>query len=80
MPQTPASPAQPIGAGIVTALVGFGSSFPVVLAGLSAAGASETQAASGLFALSLAMGVAGIVMSFATKMPVSSAWSTPSRN
>jgi len=75
--QTAASTAQPIGAGVVTALVGFGSSFPVVLAGLTAAGASQAQAASGLFALCLALGVAGILMSLATKMPVSSAWSTP---
>ena len=77
MPRPAASNAQPIGAGIVTALVGFGSSFPVVLAGLVAAGASQAQAASGLFSLSVAMGVAGMAMSFATRMPVSSAWSTP---
>jgi benzoate membrane transport protein len=68
---------QPLGAGIVSALVGFGSSFPIVLAGLSGAGASEAQAASGLFSLSLAMGVCGIVLCVATRMPVVVAWSTP---
>ncbi|MGW1446670.1 hypothetical protein ACWCO3_00005 [Micromonospora sp. NPDC002411] len=39
---------QPLLAGVVTALVGFASSFTVVLAGLRAAGASDAQAASGL--------------------------------
>jgi benzoate membrane transport protein len=64
-------------AGLVAAFVGFASSFPVVLKGLTAIGASDVEAASGLMALSIAMGVAGIVLSFATRMPVSVAWSTP---
>ncbi|HLW93269.1 MAG TPA: benzoate/H(+) symporter BenE family transporter, partial [Roseiarcus sp.] len=57
--------------------VGFASSFPVVLKGLTAIGASDAQAASGLMTLSIAMGVAGIVLSLYTRMPVSVAWSTP---
>jgi benzoate membrane transport protein len=40
-------------------------------------GASEAQAASGLMAASIAMGVAGIVLSLMLRQPVSSAWSTP---
>ena len=71
------SNAQPIGAGIVAAIVGFGSSFPVVLSGLTAAGANTAQAASGLFALCLSMAFAGVILSVWTRMPVSSAWSTP---
>ncbi len=71
------SNAQPIGAGFVAAIVGFGSSFPVVLSGLTAAGADTAQAASGLFALCLAMAFAGMILSISTRMPVSSAWSTP---
>jgi len=39
---------------VVTALVGFGGAFPVVLAGLRAVGADERQAASGLLAVCLA--------------------------
>ena len=53
----------PIAAGLVTAFVGFASSFAVVLKGLEAVGASDAQAASGLMALSIAMGLAGIVLS-----------------
>jgi benzoate membrane transport protein len=68
---------QPVVAGFVAAFVGFASSFAVVLKGLSAVGASDAQAASGLMALAIAMGVASIVLSFATRMPVAAAWSTP---
>jgi benzoate membrane transport protein len=68
---------QPVTAGVVAAFVGFASSFAVVLKGLSAVGANDAQAASGLMALAIAMGVAGIVLSFATRMPVAAAWSTP---
>jgi benzoate membrane transport protein len=63
--------------GLLTAFVGFSSSFAVVLQGLKAIGASDAQAASGLMALSVAMGVCGIVLSAWSKMPVSIAWSTP---
>jgi benzoate membrane transport protein len=63
--------------GVVTALVGFAGSFAVVLKGLSAAGASDAQAASGLMAAALAMGLASVVLSFALRQPVSAAWSTP---
>ncbi|MEY9933337.1 benzoate membrane transport protein [Catenulispora sp. GP43] len=65
------------GAGVVTALVGFTSSFAVVIAGLRAIGATERQAASGLLVLSVSMGIAGIVFSARHRMPISIAWSTP---
>jgi benzoate membrane transport protein len=68
---------QPATAGLVAAFVGFASSFAVVLKGLTAVGASDAEAASGLMALSIAMGVAGIGLSLWTRMPVSAAWSTP---
>ncbi len=74
---TSRSVAQPIAAGVVTAFVGFASSFAVILKGLTAVGATDAEAASGLMALSIAMGVAGIVLSLASHMPVSAAWSTP---
>jgi benzoate membrane transport protein len=67
----------PLLAGIVTALVGFAGSFPVVLAGLRAAGASVDQAASGLLALSVASGLVAVLMARRTRMPTAMAWSTP---
>lgn len=71
------SKAVPISAGVVCALVGFTSSFAVVLAGLRAAGANPQQAASGLVAVSLAMGASSMLLSWRFRMPITSAWSTP---
>src|ERR1700722_8554784 len=68
---------QPVSAGLVASFGGFASTFAVILKGLGAAGASDAQAASGLMALSIAMGLAGIGLSLWTRMPVSAAWSTP---
>ena len=67
----------PVAAGIVTAFVGFASSFAVIINGLTAVGATQQQAASGLMALSIAMGVCGILLSLRRRMPISVAWSTP---
>ncbi|MGW4368683.1 benzoate/H(+) symporter BenE family transporter [Nocardia takedensis] len=69
--------AQPIGAGVVTALVGFTSSSAVVLSGLTGAGATATQAASGLLALCVTQAVGMIALSYRYRMPISLAWSTP---
>ncbi|HVK91332.1 MAG TPA: benzoate/H(+) symporter BenE family transporter [Mycoplana sp.] len=69
--------AQALFMGLLTAFVGFASSFAVVLHGLTGVGASEAQAASGLMALSISMGVCAIVLSAWTRLPVSIAWSTP---
>ena len=70
-------PPHTLAAGLLAAFVGFASSFAVVLRGLTAAGASPAQAASGLMALAVAMGLCGILLSLRTRMPVSVAWSTP---
>lgn len=75
MSQTPLQ--QPVVAGVVAALVGFTSSFAVVLAGLRAAGATDAEAASGLLALSVVFGLAMIALSWRTRSPVTLAWSTP---
>jgi benzoate membrane transport protein len=68
---------QPIIAGAVTAVVGFASSFAVVLAGLRAAGASPAQASSGLLAASVAVGLVAILLGLRHRMPITIAWSTP---
>ncbi|PKQ33627.1 MAG: benzoate transporter [Actinobacteria bacterium HGW-Actinobacteria-11] len=68
---------RPILAGVVTALVGFTSSFAVVLTGLDAVGADAAQAASGLLAVSLTMGLACVVLAWRYRMPITVAWSTP---
>jgi len=63
--------------GCLTAFVGFASSFAVVFHGLQVVGATDAQAASGLMALSVAMGLCAIVLSTVTRLPISIAWSTP---
>ncbi|MFC4944764.1 benzoate/H(+) symporter BenE family transporter [Pseudonocardia sp. GCM10023141] len=68
---------QPVLAGVVTAVIGFGGAFPVVLSGLRAVGADEHQAASGLLVVSVASGLVAIVLGLRTRMPISIAWSTP---
>ncbi|MEH0820899.1 MULTISPECIES: benzoate/H(+) symporter BenE family transporter [unclassified Micromonospora] len=68
---------QPVLAGVVTALVGFASSFTVVLAGLRAVGADEAQAASGLLAVSVASGLCALWLGLRHRMPIAIAWSTP---
>ncbi len=68
---------QAAAAGVLAAFVGFASSFAVVLKGLTAVGASPDQAASGLMALAVAMGLSAIWLSLKGRIPVSVAWSTP---
>jgi benzoate membrane transport protein len=68
---------QPISAGIVAALVGFTSTFAVVLAGLTKVGATPAQAASGLLAICLTQAVGMLVLSRRYRMPIALAWSTP---
>ncbi|MGJ8525315.1 Inner membrane protein YdcO [Halomonadaceae bacterium LMG 33818] len=67
----------PLIAGIVASVVGYASSFSIVLQGLTAVGASPVQAASGLFALCLGQGLLAIYLSLRYKQPISIAWSTP---
>lgn len=64
-------------AGALSAFVGVAGSFAVVVQGLRAAGASAGQAASGLMAVAVVMGLTGIVLSLRYRMPVGVAWSTP---
>lgn len=68
---------QPIIAGLVAVLVGFSSSFAIVLAGLHAVGADDAQAASGLLVLSFSMGAVGLALSWHYRIPLTTAWTTP---
>jgi benzoate membrane transport protein len=66
-----------LAAGLLAGFVGFASGFPVFLQGLLAMGASPAQAASGLTAIMVAMGLCGIVLSLSQRMPISVGQSTP---
>lgn len=64
-------------AGLLTAFVGYASSFTVVLQGLKGVGATPGQATSGLIAVGTAMGLCAVVLAWRKRMPISIAWSTP---
>ncbi|MDV3251039.1 benzoate/H(+) symporter BenE family transporter [Devosia sp. BK] len=68
---------QPIMAGALAAVVGYASTFTVVLAALTAGGATPQQAGSGLFSVCLALGVLNMVVAWRVRVPVSFAWTTP---
>jgi benzoate membrane transport protein len=68
---------QPVFAGALAAVVGFASTFALVLAALAASGAGPAQAASGLLAMCLAVGLLNIVACLRLRIPASFAWSTP---
>ena len=58
-------------------MVGFTSSFVVVVTGLRSVGADPSQAASGLLVLTVLFGLGSILLSLRTRRPVTLAWSTP---
>jgi benzoate membrane transport protein len=64
-------------AGLIASLVGYGSSFVIVLQGLVGVGATPGEAASGLLAVGTAMGLAAIAFALRYRMPIAIAWSTP---
>jgi benzoate membrane transport protein len=67
----------PVLAGILTALVGFTSSFAVVLTGLRGVGASPAEAASGLLAVCATQGLGILWLVRRHRIPLTLAWSTP---
>ena len=68
---------QPVMAGALAAVVGYASTFTLVLAALTATGASPQQAGSGLMSVCIAIGILNVVASARLRVPVSFAWSTP---
>ncbi len=64
-------------AGFVTVLVGFSSSYPLIVQTASALGLSAEQLATMTAALSLGMGLTCLVPSLWWRLPVVIAWSTP---
>jgi benzoate membrane transport protein len=66
-----------VAAGVTAGLLGYASSVVVVVAGLTAVGATPRQVASALLSLGVAMGLLGLVLSLRTRLPVSVVWSTP---
>jgi benzoate membrane transport protein len=61
----------------VAAIVGFGGTLAIIIAAAAAVGATQVQTASWVTAICLAMAAETAWLSWRTKMPVITAWSTP---
>lgn len=61
----------------VAAIVGFGGTLPIIIAAAAAVGSSQAETASWVTAICLAMALETAWLSYATRMPVITAWSTP---
>ncbi len=68
---------QAVATGVSAAVLGYASSVAVVVAGLTAVGASPRQVGSGLVALGGVTAVGSVLLSARTRIPVSIVWSTP---
>lgn len=61
----------------VAAIVGFGGTLAILIAAANAVGATQIETASMVTAVCLAMAVESLWLSWRTKMPIITAWSTP---
>ncbi|RUY84891.1 benzoate/H(+) symporter BenE family transporter, partial [Mesorhizobium sp. M7A.F.Ca.CA.001.10.2.1] len=61
----------------VAAIVGFGGTLAIVIAAATAVGATQIETASWVTTICLAMAIESLWLSWRTKMPVITAWSTP---
>ncbi|MBI2243047.1 MAG: benzoate/H(+) symporter BenE family transporter [Nocardioides sp.] len=77
MSHAPDRRSTPVVAGVVTAVVGFSSSFVVVLTGLVAIGATAAEAASGLLVLCVTQALGMLWLAVRHRTPITLAWSTP---
>lgn len=68
---------QPVLAGLLTVMVAFTSSAAIVLTGLRAAGATQAEAASGLLAVCVTLGLGILWLTRRHRIPLTLGWSTP---
>ena len=61
----------------VAAIVGFGGTLAIIIAAANAVGATRIETASWVTAICLAMAAESLWLSWRTRMPVITAWSTP---
>lgn len=64
-------------AGCVAVIIGYTSSAAIIFQAAAAAGASDAQISSWLWALGIGMGVTSLGLSLRYRMPLLTAWSTP---
>lgn len=76
-PSVPAVPVSAVTSALVATLVGFGGTVVICVHAVQAAGGSTAHVVSAITALCLGQAVAGAALSFAFRIPVVLAWSTP---
>jgi benzoate membrane transport protein len=76
-PLRPVTLIAPLVAGIMAALVNFGGTFVIIVQAAEAAKLNSSQLASWVWAVSLGIGITGILLSCRYKEPIVTAWSTP---
>ncbi|AKU20802.1 MULTISPECIES: benzoate/H(+) symporter BenE family transporter [unclassified Massilia] len=69
--------AHPIVAGLISVIVNYGGTFILVFQAAKVAGLDPASTASWVWSVSIGVGVTGILLSWMTREPIITAWSTP---
>ena len=67
----------PVVAGLISVIVNYGGTFILVFQAAKIAGLSQEQTASWVWSISIGVGVTGIILSWISREPIITAWSTP---
>ena len=67
----------PIIAGLISVIVNYGGTFILIFQAAQMAGLSPELTASWVWSISIGVGITGILLSWYTKEPIITAWSTP---
>jgi len=67
----------PVVAGLISVIVNYGGTFILVFQAAKVAGLSPELTASWVWSISLGVGVTGIILSWVSREPIITAWSTP---
>lgn len=76
-PLRPRDLVHPIVAGLVSVIVNYGGTFILVFQAAQVAGLGPELTASWVWSISVGVGVTGVLLSWMTRAPVITAWSTP---
>ncbi len=69
--------AHPVVAGLISVIVNYGGTFILVFQAAKVAGLDPASTASWVWSISIGVGVTGILLSWMTREPIITAWSTP---
>ncbi len=67
----------PVVAGLISVIVNYGGTFILVFQAARVAGLSPESTASWVWSISIGVGITGILLSWASREPIITAWSTP---